>query len=1059
MNQAGEQNAEPAPSSSSTSSASSSSSPPPPSSSSPPPSSSISSNSSSSSSSSSLSSSTSTASETTLADEPRGTAAKKVVSVLKRKRATSSESTPDEPTTDEPDSKKSRLDSGSGDDGEGIVRRKKRRVVFDGVTVFFFRRTQGFTSVPSQGGSTLGMASRHDHIGKFTLKQFALSQEKTHRAILRKQLMERRCQQLRDSPCGNMALREAESDLDEELDNININDYYFLQPIPTKQRRLLLRRAGVKKIDNSEKLELKRIRLSRESCGCDCQMVCNPETCMCSLAGIKCQVDRQSFPCGCTKEGCQNPNGRIEFNPSRVRTHFIHTVMRLDMENRHEPKNLPGERDPDCFEGPPDVSTISQPLDDWAHQPSTSSSMMYSGSLNGRDYYGNGEPAEPGCSSPLYPKSCDAYGSGNSVEENIPVEVHPPRQHDLIPQMLHFNESEDESALTQPIAPLCNVPLPTMPCYDSSEDNLSSSSETTSSSEGSSNYELNECGAPFNFKPTADYNLASSLVQSPEVNSLSQGPSVEGNLPHLTPLEVSNVFSTNRHSVHDSNNKTYTELKQPDSYSSSSFTPGLYNPENSAHSSYSDMFIPYESSKVTESIPLTLSSLAPEPLTYTTCNSPTTSSTYTVLSSLNSVDSLAEMQETALATSKLSSVSFGLTDDPSSSYAQPEPLLFNPNSVSQLYDAASSYPATTSQDDGHGNEAAAMEIRETLPLLSTEDTTDSAPAAEAIVAECSSSGGKTTGPLVDPELSLEDSEEHVDSVQSSQTDQLPLNDTNSNPCCSTTPPGHREFPSAQSARDIQDGAKDAGEAVAAVDAGHAGDTHGSSPEDASACVPESNSPETHCSESTVSDNVNAEEPCGQSSIECVGDSECENDSICPSQSTPSHHSVQPVRTEESQMSAQLPNELVSSCADAPDVCSPAAPNSNGPISEEKYSVGPIAHVDKLPHLHPSLNGKVPVLTHLPNEALVGNAMDLAKKIQVMRGNSEGETTPSVSSISPDSLSPDGAMSDDPFRQADDPSAIDESSFSSSDSAVGHMTGVSFPEISSALPLVQAGLSD
>ena len=30
---------------------------------------------------------------------------------------------------------------------------------FDGVTVYYFRRSQGFTSVPSQGGSTLGEIS------------------------------------------------------------------------------------------------------------------------------------------------------------------------------------------------------------------------------------------------------------------------------------------------------------------------------------------------------------------------------------------------------------------------------------------------------------------------------------------------------------------------------------------------------------------------------------------------------------------------------------------------------------------------------------------------------------------------------------------------------------------------------------------------------------------------------------------------------------------------------------------------------------------------------------
>lgn len=43
-----------------------------------------------------------------------------------------------------------------------------------------------------------------------------------------------------------------------------------------------------------------------------------------------------SFPCGCTKEGCSNTAGRIEFNPIRVRTHFLHTIMKLELEKNRE---------------------------------------------------------------------------------------------------------------------------------------------------------------------------------------------------------------------------------------------------------------------------------------------------------------------------------------------------------------------------------------------------------------------------------------------------------------------------------------------------------------------------------------------------------------------------------------------------------------------------------------------------------------------------------------------------------------------------------------------------
>lgn len=107
-----------------------------------------------------------------------------------------------------------------------------------------------------------------------------------------------------------------------------------LQPYSSKQRQALLQAAGVKRIDREEKKQLHALRLSREACGCDCQGFCEPETCACSLAGIKCQMDRFNFPCGCTKDGCGNTRGRVEFDSRRVQTHYIHTVMRLGLEKQ-----------------------------------------------------------------------------------------------------------------------------------------------------------------------------------------------------------------------------------------------------------------------------------------------------------------------------------------------------------------------------------------------------------------------------------------------------------------------------------------------------------------------------------------------------------------------------------------------------------------------------------------------------------------------------------------------------------------------------------------------------
>lgn len=43
-----------------------------------------------------------------------------------------------------------------------------------------------------------------------------------------------------------------------------------------------------------------------------------------------------SFPCGCSRDGCGNMAGRIEFNPIRVRTHYLHTIMKLELESKRQ---------------------------------------------------------------------------------------------------------------------------------------------------------------------------------------------------------------------------------------------------------------------------------------------------------------------------------------------------------------------------------------------------------------------------------------------------------------------------------------------------------------------------------------------------------------------------------------------------------------------------------------------------------------------------------------------------------------------------------------------------
>lgn len=90
------------------------------------------------------------------------------------------------------------------------------------------------------------------------------------------------------------------SDDDLDMDGVEVDDCFFLQPLPTKRRRALLRASGIARIDAREKAELRTIRLSREECGCDCRFYCDPRHCGCSQAGIKCQVT--VFECVCAWE-------------------------------------------------------------------------------------------------------------------------------------------------------------------------------------------------------------------------------------------------------------------------------------------------------------------------------------------------------------------------------------------------------------------------------------------------------------------------------------------------------------------------------------------------------------------------------------------------------------------------------------------------------------------------------------------------------------------------------------------------------------------------------------
>lgn len=236
----------------------------------------------------------------------------------------------------------------------------KKSVIFDKVTVFHFNRSQGFTSIPSQGGSTLGMRRKHFLRRRLSIDMYEEVRRRSRREILLKIKFDKRKranngQQICDdrpmhsnstSSSASSASNANTSDSDDESysDFSDISDselesdsYIFLQPIGIKLRRSLLRASGVGRIDPKEKKDCKIIRESRERTGCKCIDQCIPEYCECSRLGVNCHVDRVSFPCGCNSTGCRNPNGRTEFDLARVRRNFEEKVIKAqDGAEEHE---------------------------------------------------------------------------------------------------------------------------------------------------------------------------------------------------------------------------------------------------------------------------------------------------------------------------------------------------------------------------------------------------------------------------------------------------------------------------------------------------------------------------------------------------------------------------------------------------------------------------------------------------------------------------------------------------------------------------------------------------
>jgi cysteine/serine-rich nuclear protein len=228
------------------------------------------------------------------------------------------------------------------DEEDFLQSKTKKAVAFDMVTVYYFPRAQGFTSVPSQGGCTLGMTLQHAHVQHFSILEHAVEKRRLHRQALLQLRSERlNAQGAPTESSYDSVSEEEQSDASES--QLDLDSHYSLQPVPPRQREALLRAAGITKIDPAEKYECMKIRSSRKFCGCRCKGCCDRDTCSCSKTGIKCQSEYLNFPCGCLQYGCANSSGRIEFDPVRVRKHFIHTLMSVASENKQ--KLMDGEEE------------------------------------------------------------------------------------------------------------------------------------------------------------------------------------------------------------------------------------------------------------------------------------------------------------------------------------------------------------------------------------------------------------------------------------------------------------------------------------------------------------------------------------------------------------------------------------------------------------------------------------------------------------------------------------------------------------------------------------------
>lgn len=105
-------------------------------------------------------------------------------------------------------------------------------------------------------------------------------------------------------------------------------------------------------------------------------------------------MDHSSFPCGCTKDGCGNTEGRIEFNSTRVQTHYIHTIMKLELEKRLEEQSSTEEEEEENTTGATTLPAV--PSFPFSSDLAASGENSCSSDMTDSDSSGQSEDSEAG---------------------------------------------------------------------------------------------------------------------------------------------------------------------------------------------------------------------------------------------------------------------------------------------------------------------------------------------------------------------------------------------------------------------------------------------------------------------------------------------------------------------------------------------------------------------------------------------------------------------------------------------------------------------------------------